>query len=124
MPGPLDEALAFFGESSGSREDMLTAMQRRFTAQTRWENVGVATTVGIDQANQFVEGFLARFPFERGDFVVHHAAVAGNVVLTERSDIFYGPDGQEMLALRVMGAMEMDGPHIVAWRDYFDTNSF
>ncbi|BBF71489.1 MULTISPECIES: limonene-1,2-epoxide hydrolase family protein [Sphingomonas] len=124
MPGPLDEALAFFRESSGAREDMLSAMERRFTVDTRWENVGVATTVGIDQARAFVEGFLGRIPFERCAVVVHHAAAAGNVVLTERSDIFYGPDGQEIFSLRLMGTLEMDGPHIVAWRDYFDTSGF
>ncbi|WP_257211544.1 MULTISPECIES: limonene-1,2-epoxide hydrolase family protein [Sphingobium] len=124
MPGPLDEALAFFQESSGSREDMLSAMERRFTAETHWENVGVATTVGIDQARAFVEAFLGRINFERCAVVIHHAAAAGNVVLTERSDIFYGSDGQEMLSLRLMGALEMDGPHIVAWRDYFDTSGF
>lgn len=114
MPDPLDEALAFFRESGGSRDDMLSAMERRFTADTRWENVGVATTVGFDEAKQFVEGFLGRIPFERCEVVIHHAAAAGHVVLTERSDIFYGPDGQEMLSLRLMGALEMDGPHIVA----------
>lgn len=122
MADPLDEVLAFFRESSGSKEDMMSAMQSRFTAETLWENVGVATTVGLDQANQFVEGFLARIAFERCEVVVHHAAATGNVVLTERSDIFYGPDGQEMLSLRLMGALEMDGSHIVAWRDYFDTS--
>lgn len=122
MPGPLDEVLAFFRESSGSHEDMLSAIQRRFTADTRWENVGVATTIGIDQASQFIQGFLGRIPFERCAVVVHHAAATGDVVLTERSDIFYGPDGQEMLSLRLMRALEMNGPHIVAWRDYFDTS--
>ena len=124
MPGPMDEALAFFRESSGSREDMLSAMERRFTAHTCWENVGVGTTVGSDQARQFIEGFLGRIPFDHCAIVVHHAAATGNVVLTERSDIFYGPDGQEMLSLRLMGALEMDCPHIVAWRDYFHTSGF
>jgi len=103
---------------------MISAMRKRFTSVTRWENVGVATTVGIEEAMAFVEGFLARIPFERCKVVVHHAAAHGNVVLTERSDIFYGVDGAELVSLRLMGAMEMDGPHITAWRDYFDTKGF
>lgn len=124
MAGPLQEVLAFFDESGGTAQDMISAMRKRFTSVTRWENVGVATTVGIEEAMAFVEGFLARIPFERCKVVVHHAAAHGNVVLTERSDIFYGVDGAELVSLRLMGAMEMDGPHITAWRDYFDTKGF
>lgn len=124
MPEPLEEVLAFFRESSGSPDDMLSAMRRRFTAETRWENVGVASTVGVDQAVQFVAGFLEKIPFTRCEVVVHHAAACGDTVLTERSDIFYGADGAEMVALRLMGALQMDGPYIVAWRDYFDTSGF
>ena len=121
MPEPMDEVLAFFRESSGSRDDMLSAIRRRFTAETRWENVGVASTLGIEQAIQFVSGFLEKIPFTRCEVVVHHVAACGDTVLTERSDIFYGADGAEMVSLRLMGALQMDGPRIVAWRDYFDT---
>lgn len=124
MAGPLQEVLAFFDESGGTAQDMISAMRKRFTSVTRWENVGVATTVGIEEAMAFVERFLARIPFERCEVVVHHAAAHGNVVLSERSDIFYGADGAELVSLRLMGALEMDGPYITAWRDYFDTKGF
>jgi len=45
-------------------------------------------------------------------------AVAGNVVLTERLDHFKW-DG-EMIHARVMGAFEVVGDKITAWRDFFD----
>jgi limonene-1,2-epoxide hydrolase len=45
-------------------------------------------------------------------------AVAGNVVVTERVDHFVF-DGKTIHA-RVMGAFELAGDKITAWRDYFD----
>jgi limonene-1,2-epoxide hydrolase len=45
-------------------------------------------------------------------------ASAGDVVLTERTD-HVNFDGQ-MVHARVMGAFEVSGDKIRAWRDYFD----
>lgn len=120
MADALTEVLAFFDEWADKTE-MLAAMRRRFTDDTVWENVGVATTVGYDQAMMFLDGFSAQFPFERGEVIVHHAAARDNVVLTERTDNFYNAAGDLVVSIKLMGIFEMDGPQIVAWRDYFDT---
>jgi limonene-1,2-epoxide hydrolase len=45
-------------------------------------------------------------------------AIAGNVVLTERVGHFVC-EGKTIHA-RVMGAFEVTGDKITAWRDYFD----
>ncbi len=121
MSDALTEVLAFFDEWGLGKADMIEAMRRRFTPETVWENVGIATTVGFDQAMMFLDGFGAQYPFERGEVVVHHAAAKGNVVLTERTDIFYDADGKQIISIKLMGIFEMDGPKILAWRDYFDT---
>jgi limonene-1,2-epoxide hydrolase len=100
---------------------MLEAMRARFTADTVWENVGVSRTIGFDQAKMFMEGFSAQFPYDHGEVIVDHAAANGNVVLTERTDIFYDAGGKQVVSIKLMGVFEMDGSKILAWRDYFDT---
>lgn len=121
MSNSLDEVLAFFEEWGLDKAEMVAAMRRRFTPETVWENVGMATTVGFEQAEAFLDGFSAQYPFERGEVIVHHAAAVGDVVLTERTDNFYDAAGAKIVSIKLMGVFEMDGPKIRAWRDYFDT---
>jgi limonene-1,2-epoxide hydrolase len=49
---------------------------------------------------------------------VLNLAAAGNLVMTERVDHF-SYDGRKVDA-RVMGAFEVVGDKIAAWRDYYD----
>jgi limonene-1,2-epoxide hydrolase len=63
-----------------------------------------------------VKGYVDRTTF--GEIEILNLAVAGNVVLTERVDHFVY-DGKKIHA-RVMGAFEVNGHKITAWRDYFD----
>lgn len=121
MSGPLSEVLAFFDEWKPTLADMLAAMERRFTDTTVWENVGLSRTVGFAEAKAFMEAFAGANPIESGEVIVHHAAEVGKVVLTERTDNFHDKDGNLILSIQLMGVFEMDGPRIVAWRDYFDT---
>lgn len=121
MSSPLGEVLAFFDEWKPTLGDMLASMQRRFTDETVWENVGISKTTGFAEAKAFMDGFAQMFPIESGEVIVHHAAANGHVVLTERTDNFYDKDGQQIVSIRLMGVFEMDGPRIIAWRDYFDT---
>jgi limonene-1,2-epoxide hydrolase len=121
MSSALAEVLAFFDEWKPTLADMLDAMELRFTDQTVWENVGVSRAVGFAEAKAFMAGFAQMKPIESGEVIVHHAAEVGNVVLTERTDNFYDKDGTLIVSLKLMGVFEMDGPRILAWRDYFDT---
>lgn len=121
MGSALSEVLSFFDEWKPTLADMLAAMEKRFTDGTVWENVGLSRTVGFAEAKAFMEGFAQLKPIESGEVIVHHAAEIGDVVLTERTDNFLDKDGNLIVSIKLMGVFEMDGPKIVAWRDYFDT---
>jgi limonene-1,2-epoxide hydrolase len=121
MKSAMAEVLAFFEEWKPTLADMLAAMEKRFTDQTVWENVGLSRTTGFVEAKAFMEGFAKMKPIESGEVIVHHAAAHNNVVLTERTDNFHDKDGNLIASFKLMGVFEMDGPKIVAWRDYFDT---
>ncbi|MCW1402502.1 limonene-1,2-epoxide hydrolase family protein [Novosphingobium sp.] len=121
MSSALSEVLSFFDEWKPTLADMLVSMERRFTDQTVWENVGLSRTVGFAEAKAFMDGFAQMKPIESGEVIVHHAAEVGNIVLTERTDNFYDKDGILIVSITLMGVFEMDGPKIIAWRDYFDT---
>jgi limonene-1,2-epoxide hydrolase len=124
MSDALAEVLEFFREWEPSKEAMIASMRRRFTPTTVWENVGLVTTTGIDEALGFLESFAAQANFATARVIVHHAAAVGNVVLTERDDDFFDAAGKKVLSIRLMGVFEMDGPRVLAWRDYFDTKAF
>ena len=121
MSGALTQVLAFFEEWKPTLADMLASMEQRFTDETVWENVGLSRTVGFAEAKTFMAAFAQMKPIESGEVIVHHAAEMGNIVLTERTDNFYDKDGNLIVSIRLMGTFEMDGPKIIAWRDYFDT---
>ena len=59
---------------------------------------------------------------EKIEFRVLNIAAAGNVVLTERVDVFEFPNGR--IALPVSGTFELRDGKIAAWRDYFDMQQF
>ena len=120
MSNPTDEVVAFFNEWK-TPEQMRASFEARFTAETIWENVGVKRTVGIEQALKFVDGFNAKLKVGRVEVTIDHIAATGNVVLHERSETFCRADGSKITSVRVMGILEMDGPKILAWREYFDT---
>ncbi len=119
MAGPIDEVLAFLGEWKTVPE-MRASFLRRFTPETVWENVGAARTVGGEEAVALLDALNAGAGIVSGEVVVHNIAAAGNVVHTERTDIFYRADGSLVASIRVMGILEMDGPTILGWREYFD----
>lgn len=121
MSDAMAEVLAFFDEWRPTFSNMLAAMEKRFTDQTVWENVGLSRTTGFGEAKAFMDAFAEMKPIERGEVIVHHAAALGDVVLTERTDNFYDKDDNLIASFKLMGVFEMDGPKIIAWRDYFDT---
>jgi limonene-1,2-epoxide hydrolase len=56
------------------------------------------------------------------EFRMLHLAASGNVVLTERLDVFH-KEGSS-IELPVMGTFEIRDGKIAAWRDYFDLNQY
>ncbi len=61
---------------------------------------------------------ITAFGIEACDWTLHHIAESGRVVLTERTDRIRL--GGRWVALRIMGAFEVENGRICSWRDYFD----
>ncbi|MBL3624164.1 limonene-1,2-epoxide hydrolase family protein [Pseudomonas syringae pv. actinidiae] len=120
MPKPIENVTAFFAAypEDGGR----VAIRRWFTPSTVWVNEGVATTTGIDEAIAFIDALEKASGIATVRFEMLAIAADGNKVLTERLDRFERADGSQVGAPTVMGILELDGDHIVAWRDYFDVN--
>lgn len=100
--GDLDEILAFLAPDAV------------------YHNIPLDPVVGTEAIRATLAGFTTGI--DSIEFRVDHIAAAGNVVLTERVDIFGSPD--RTISLPVMGAFEVAGGRITAWRDYFDLNQF
>lgn len=92
-----------------------------FTPATVWENVGLATTTGADEAIALNAQLGATIGI--ATIRVENLAVAavGDKVLTERIDHLVDHDGRVVHSAPVMGIFEVQGGKITAWRDYFDS---
>jgi limonene-1,2-epoxide hydrolase len=73
------------------------------------------TYSGLEAIRKAVEGFLKAMT--KADIEIVNLAVAGNAVLTERADRFIYKG--KPLDAPGMGAFEVSGDKITAWRDYF-----
>jgi len=103
--------------------DFNQAFRDSFTPATVWENVGMATTTGIEEAlalNASFEASLGAVAIRVENLAV---AEVGNKVLTERIDTMLDRDGNAVLSAQLMGIFEVADGKITAWRDYFDTAS-
>jgi limonene-1,2-epoxide hydrolase len=118
---PIEIVAAFIAEWSKGHDALHASYRRYFTERTVWENVGLATTIGIDEAIAFMEEFERSTGFTAVKVDMLAIAAAGTKVLTERIDRFYTATAKELVALRLMGVFEIEGTHITAWRDYLDT---
>lgn len=118
---PIEIVKAFsasFPEDGGK-----VAIRRYFTPQTVWVNEGVSKTTGIEEAITFLDRPNRSKSIAAVQFDILAIAADGNCVLTERLDRFVRSDGSQIAAIRVMGIFEVEGDHIVAWRDYADINA-
>ena len=93
-----------------------------FAADATYHNIPVDPVTGVDAIRATIAGFTTGV--ESVVFETNHLAAAGNVVLTERVDVFTFVGGHR-IALPVSGTFEVgDDGTITAWRDYFDMNQF
>lgn len=121
MSDPISIVTEFLEVLSRGKPGFSEAVRRWFTPQTVWENVGLATTTGPDEALALLEGMGA------GGLRIEvlSAAASGRTVLTERIDYLLDPGGATMREIRCMGAFEVDADgKITRWTDYFDTAAF
>ena len=85
-----------------------------------YHNIPVDPVVGPEG----IRGIFAMFTtgVDSIEFQVKNIAANGNVVLTERVDVFVLP--HVTVELPVMGTFEVRDGKIAAWRDYFDLNQY
>jgi limonene-1,2-epoxide hydrolase len=98
----------------------LDALMAFFTDDAVYHNIPVDPVTGKDAIRSTIEGFTAGV--DKVEFRVDHIVGAGDVVLTERVDVFSTPG--RTISLPVMGTFEVRDGRIAAWRDYFDLNQF
>jgi limonene-1,2-epoxide hydrolase len=96
------------------------ALLEYFTDDAVYHNIPVDPVVGKDAIKATMALFTTNV--KRIEFQTNHIAAAGNVVMTERVDVFTLPD--KTISLPVMGTFEVRDGKIAAWRDYFDLNQY
>ena len=97
------------------------AVNTYFTDETVWENHGLLTTTGKEQALGFYHEFSKATGMTGMKIDMLAIAETGNKVLTHRIERIIDAKGTEVMTVPVMGIFEIDGGKITAWRDYFDT---
>lgn len=127
MPQPTEqtptEIVADFIDLWEQPDGFREAVRRYFTADTVWENHGLLTTTGPDEALGFYEQFSAATGMTGMKIDVLAIAATGGKVLTERIDWILDKDGAAVMKVPVMGIFEVADGRITAWRDYFDTKA-
>jgi limonene-1,2-epoxide hydrolase len=98
----------------------LDAIVGAFTDDAVYHNIPLDPVVGPEAIRTFIEGFIGGV--DSVEFQIRNIVGSGDVVLTERVDVFVAPGRR--IELPVMGTFELRDGRIVAWRDYFDLQSF
>jgi limonene-1,2-epoxide hydrolase len=101
-------------------EGDLDAILAYFADDAVYHNIPIAPVEGKDAIRATIEGFIGGV--DKLEFRVDNIVAAGDLVLTERVDIFSMPGAT--IDLPVMGTFELRDGKIAAWRDYFDMNQF
>ena len=114
---PIEVVRRFCAAWSNVEPDDIAAF---FTDDAVYHNIPMDPITGRDTIKTFIAGFAGGA--EQIDFRVRNIVADGDVVLTERVDVFLMPNGK--VELPVMGTFEVRDGKIAAWRDYFDMKQF
>jgi limonene-1,2-epoxide hydrolase len=98
------------------------AIRAHFTDDCRWEQAGLPTTTGPDEAADLM-GSMEQMGFCCMAVEFRNVAVAGEVVFTERVDWLVRTDGSRLGPWPVVGVTEFRNGKISAWREYFDSRN-
>jgi limonene-1,2-epoxide hydrolase len=119
MTAAIDIVKAFF-DRWDAIDQVYSSFREFFRPDTIWENVGLTTTTGPEEAVALIKSYGARMPLVKFSVDMLAIAADGNVVLTERVDHVHDAEGAIVGSIRVMGALEVADGKIVRWRDYFN----
>jgi len=96
------------------------AMRTHLTDDCSWEQTGLPTTTGPEEAAQLM-GSMEAMGFSSMAVEFRKVAATGDVVFTERVDWLVRPDGSRVGPWPVVGVTEFRDGKISAWREYFDS---
>ena len=120
MASPTEIVTSFIG--LWEQDDGFTqAVNSYFRDDTVWENHGLLTTTGKQEALGFYREFSKATGMTGMKIDMLALAESGNKVLTERIDRIIDAQGVEVMTVACMGIFEIEDGKIAAWRDYFDT---
>ena len=112
------EVVKAFCDAWGARD--IDAIVDAVTDDCVYHNIPMDPVVGPEAIRTFIEGFTTGV--DKIEFRMLNLAASGDVVFTERVDVFTYPDNT--VELPVAGVFEVRDGKIAAWRDYFDVNMF
>ena len=118
MANPNEAIVLEFNAAWAARD--IEAILGFFTDDAVYHNIPLEPAVGLDAIRAVLDMFVP--PAEEIEFVVHHMFSDGDLVFTERTDRFV--TGGKTIELPVAGIFEIRDGKIVAWRDYFDMQTF
>ena len=88
-----------------------------FTDDAVYHNMPIQPLEGREAIRGFLAGFLSGV--DTAEFQIRNLVASGDVVMTERVDVFRTTAGREG-SFPVAGVFEIRDGKIAAWRDYFD----
>ena len=112
------EVVKAFCDAWGARD--IDAIVGAVTDDCVYHNIPMDPVVGPEAIRTFIEGFTTGV--DKIEFRMLNLAASGDVVFTERVDVFTYPDNT--VELPVAGVFEVRDGKIAAWRDYFDLNQY
>jgi limonene-1,2-epoxide hydrolase len=95
------------------------AFRAHFTDNCQWEQVGLPTTTGPEEAAQLM-GTMEQMGFTGMAVEFRNVSSSGDVVFTERVDWLVRSDGSRLGPWPVVGVTEFRNGKIRAWREYYD----
>ena len=113
----LRAVLSAWGESIEAAQ---AATREHFAKDCVWEQTGLPTTTGPEEAAQML-GSMQAMGFRGIAVEFRNVVAAGDVVCSERVDWLVRTDGSRVGPLPVVGVTEFRDGKISSWREYFDS---
>jgi limonene-1,2-epoxide hydrolase len=112
------EVLAACAESVDAQR---AAVREHFADDCVWEQSGLPTTTGPEEAVALLDSLVESLGMARIDVEYRHVACVDDVVFTDRLDWLVKHDGSRLGPTVVVGVTEFRDGKISHWREYFDT---
>lgn len=114
----------FFEAYGDTYQDVRDSFERYLSPNCEWVNPGMPTAHGRDAILELLDSSHQALGLEGTPVTVRNVAGQDNIVFVERVDKLVGQGGNVLLELPVVGVFEVEGDHIVRWREYADSALF